>query len=216
MADKLRRGQQAAYASIALAFVLWYAMFVIRPFNFWLMMSFSTSVLACIAFAFGRPLFQKQEWSGKNLAIGFASAALLYGIFWLGNQVTIWVAENLPSLLPNRSEDLTAVYANRGALPPALVGALLFFPIGFGEEVFWRGFIQRFFLAKWNGPKAFTVTALLYVLVHLATGNPILIAAAFACGVFWSGLYWATGSLVPVLVSHMLWDPFIFILYPIM
>ena len=215
MGYHLKRRQQAAYASIALAFVLWYAMFVIRPFNFWLMMSLSTSLLSIIAFAFARPIFQKHEWNWRNLAIGVSSAALLYGIFWLGNHMTIWIAEAFPRLLPHRSENLTSVYANRGVLPPAVVGALLFFPIGFGEEFFWRGLIQRFFVAKWNAPKAFVMTTLLYVLVHISTWNPIILMAALACGLFWGGLYWATGSIVPVLVSHMLWDPFIFILYPI-
>jgi membrane protease YdiL (CAAX protease family) len=62
---------------------------------------------------------------------------------------------------------------------------------------------------------AYFVTILLYAGIHLPTKNPVLILAALTCGVFWGGLYWATGRLVPVLVSHMLWDPAIFVIFPI-
>jgi hypothetical protein len=92
---------------------------------------------------------------------------------------------------------------------------LLFFPIGFGEEIFWRGYVQRGFAEKWSGRRAFILTTLLYTAVHLPTGNTVLIAAALTCGLFWSGVYFATGRLLPVLISHMLWDPAIFIVWPI-
>ena len=34
-------------------------------------------------------------------------------------------------------------------------------------------------------------------------------------GLFWGGMYLKTGSLVPVLISHMIWDPLIFVLVPV-
>jgi membrane protease YdiL (CAAX protease family) len=203
------------YGSIGLAFALWGIIFVLRPFNFWLMMSLSTTLLALISFLFGWPLILKDELNWKNGILGIGLAAILYALFWLGNQGLIIISEWLPSLLPNRSANIHAVYTNRGNLPPLLVGTLLFFPIGFGEEIFWRGFIQRQFSKKWNPGSAFLLTTFLYTAVHFPTGNPVLILAALTCGLFWGGLYWATGSLVPVLISHILWDPAIFVIWPI-
>ena len=203
------------YLSIALAFVLWIVMFIIRPFNFWLMLSFSTSLLAAVAFVFGHPVISKEELSWKNLLLGVLMAILLYLIFWIGNQTLILISGLFPSLLPDRAGNISAVYANRGILSPLLVGTLLFFPIGFGEELFWRGFIQRRLAEKWSPAAACIVTILLYVGVHLPTENRVLILAALTCGVFWGGLYWATGRLVPVIVCHMLWDPAIFVFWPI-
>lgn len=205
----------AVYLGILLAFVLWFVMFVIRPLNFWLMMSFSTSLLAALSFAFGRPLIPRQEVTGSNILLGILSAALLYALFWVGNQVLVFISHILPSLIPDRAGNINAVYANRGALSPVLVGILLFFPIGFGEEVFWRGFVQRRFSSRWTPWTAFIVTTFLYVAVHLPTGNPVLILAALTCGLFWGGLYIATGRLMPVLISHMVWDPVIFVIRPI-
>lgn len=201
--------------SVVLAFVLWIVIFIIRPFNFWLMLSFSTSLLAAVALVLGHPVISKDELSLENLLLGVLMALLLYFIFWVGNQALMLFSYLFPSLLPDRAGDIGAVYTNRGNLSPLLVGTLLFFPIGFGEELFWRGFIQRRFAEKWTPMTAYFVTILLYAGIHLPTKNPVLILAALTCGVFWGGLYWATGRLVPVLVSHMLWDPAIFVIFPI-
>lgn len=204
----------ALFFSIILAFVLWFIMFIVRPFNFWLMMSVSTSLLAAVSFAFGRPLIPREEFSWKNILLGILAAVLLYVVFWVGNQALILISGALPALIPDREGNIEAVYANRGALSPFVVGALLFFPIGFGEEIFWRGFVQRRFSHKSGPLAAFALTTLLYVGVHVPTWNPVLILAALTCGVFWGGLYLASGRLVPVLVSHMLWDPMIFVAWP--
>jgi membrane protease YdiL (CAAX protease family) len=203
------------YLSILLAFALWAVMFVLRPLNFWLMLSFSTSLLGGISLTHVRPLLRREELTLKNFLLGFLMAGLLYAIFWLGNQFLIFFSMLFPYLLPDRSGNISSVYANLGSLPPALVGALLFFPIGFGEEIFWRGFVQRRLAERWNPAVGFALALLLYTGVHLPTGNPVLILAAFACGAFWGGLYWLTGSILPVLISHMLWDPAIFVIWPI-
>jgi hypothetical protein len=203
------------YLSILLAFALWIIMFVLRPLNFWLMLSFSTSLLGAIALSQARPLLRREELNLKNLFLGLFMAGLLYAIFWLGNQLLILVSTLFPVLLSDRSGNIASVYANLGSLPPALVGALLFFPIGFGEEIFWRGFVQRRLAETWNPAAGFALTLLLYTGVHLPTGNPVLILAAFACGAFWGGLYLLTGRFLPVLISHMLWDPAIFVIWPI-
>jgi hypothetical protein len=207
--------QRGLWPSIVLAFVLWIVIFVFRPLNFWILLTFSTSLLAAIAFAIGRPLIPSREFTAKNLLLGILLAALLYAIFYVGNQFLVLVSRLFPALLPDPAGNIASVYANLGGLSPGLVAFLLFFPIGFGEEIFWRGFVQRRFRERWSARSAFVLTALLYTAIHLPTGNPVLILAALTCGLFWGGFYWATGSLVPVLVSHMLWDPFIFVILPI-
>jgi membrane protease YdiL (CAAX protease family) len=207
--------QKGLWPSIGAAFVLWGATFVLKPFNFWFMLTFSTSLLAAITFLLGRPLRLGREFTSKNVLLGVVLAAILYALFYTGNQFLKMMSGLFPGLLPDRAGNIASVYENLGGISPAVVGSLLFFPIGFGEEIFWRGFVQRRLSERWNAGPAFVVTALLYTGIHLATGNPVLILAALTCGLFWGGFYWATGSLVSVLVSHMLWDPFIFVIWPI-
>jgi hypothetical protein len=207
--------QKGLWAGILLAFVLWIVIFVIRPLNFWVMLTFSTSLLAAVAFALGRPVIPSREFTAKKVFLGILLAALLYAVFYVGNQFLMMASRLFPALLPDPAGDIASVYANLGGLSPALVAFLLFFPIGFGEEIFWRGFVQRRLRGRWSARSAFLLTTLLYTAIHLPTGNPVLILAALTCGLFWGGFYWATGSLVPVLVSHMFWDPFIFVIWPI-
>jgi membrane protease YdiL (CAAX protease family) len=201
-------------SSVLLAFFLWYATFIIRPFNFWLMMTFNTVLLSAISFIAGKAPWNKKEWNLRNTGIGILAAIALYGIFWLGHEILI-LASAYTGMLPERAENLNAIYASRAELPQYMIAILLFFPIGSGEEIYWRGFIQRSFQARWGKGIAFLLTVILYTGVHLPTGNPVLVLAAFICGIYWSGLYWYTGSLVPVLISHMLWDPFIFVIAPV-
>jgi len=202
------------YLSIILAFVLWFMMFVVRPFNFWILMSISTVLLSVISFVAGRPIFKKTEFNFKNVLLGIFFALILYGIFWTGNRIIILMTDMHPALSPFLKEKMNLIYANRDELPVYIVGILLFFPIGFGEEIFWRGFIQKYFTHRWNAPMAVIITTVLYTAVHLPTGNPVLIMASLTCGLFWGSLYWFTGNLVPVVLSHMVWDVAVFVLWP--
>jgi uncharacterized protein len=214
MKQGFRGGLGAIVVSILLAFGLWHVMFVLRPFNFWMMMTGSTVLLAAVSLWRGGIPCRMEELNSRNVMKGLAAAAVLYGIFWLGHAALAW-AEEHTSLLPHRVEQLDAIYANRDMASSWLVALVLFFPIGFGEEVFWRGFVQRGFQGRWGKPSSFLLCVALYTAVHGSTGNPVLILAALMCGLFWSGLYWYSGSLVPVIISHMVWDPLIFVIAPI-
>jgi len=214
MSHNPRTKSVAVYASLVLTFGLWFVMFVVKPFNFFLMMSLSTVLLSLIAFGAGWPVFKKEELTGRNILLGAATAIVLYAVFLIGNRMLTFISDGL-GLIPGRAENLLSIYARQGSMSPALVGTLLFFPIGFGEEVYWRGLVQRYFMSRWGGLNGFWITALIYTLVHVPTLNPVLILAAFTCGLFWGGVFALTGSLVPVLISHMIWDPLIFTILPI-
>jgi membrane protease YdiL (CAAX protease family) len=130
--------------SVLLAFFLWYATFIVRPFNFWLTMTFNTVLLSAISFIAGKTPWNKKEWSLRTTGIGIAAAIVLYGIFWLGHEILI-LANTYTGMLPRRVENLNAIYSSRAELPQYIIAILLFFPIGFGEEIYWRGFFQRVF-----------------------------------------------------------------------
>ena len=196
------------FASICLAAILWFVIFVVRPANFWLMMAAATTLLSAIALTFGRPLFSAHDFSIKNILIGAASAIVLWAIFAAGGEI-------LGMIFQRKSEFVNMVYANRGELSPVAVGALLFFPIGFGEEIFWRGYVQKKLGERFGKFAGLAVATALYITVHIPTLNPVLLLAAAFCGLFWGGLYIFTGSLTAVLVSHMLWDPLIFVIFPV-
>jgi membrane protease YdiL (CAAX protease family) len=74
-------------------------------------------------------------------------------------------------------------------------------PVVFAEEVLWRGYVQRP-PGLWSALGAAT----LYALAHAPAGSVLLVAVAFVCGLFWSLLRDVSGSLVPSLCAHLVWD----------
>jgi membrane protease YdiL (CAAX protease family) len=205
----------AVYGSMAFSSLLWFIIFVLRPFNFWFSMAASTFSLIIISCAFGWPILRRSDFTLRNIFIGLGSAGVLYFIFRTGNRILILLTQSGLNIFSSRIENLDSIYSNTGHLSPAVIGILLFFPIGFGEEFFWRGYIQRYFSHRTNGFTGVLITTFFYTLIHVPTYNPVLILAACVCGLFWGTMYWLSGNLAPSLISHMVWDPFIFIIFPV-
>ena len=108
-----------------------------------------------------------------------------------------------------------AIYAIRELGNPWLVGAVLLFVTSPGEELFWRGYIQRQAMRRLGQGRGTAVGVLLYGAVHLASGNIMLVMAAWVAGLFWCALYRWRGSLTACIVSHALWTVGVFLLFPI-
>jgi len=136
---------------------------------------------------------------GRDVALGLASAALLYQIFEVGDRVA-------RSVMPRGSKEIKDIYALRTIAPKEEIAARLATVIGPAEELFWRGFVQ---------PRAGGLAAAAaYGGVHVVTGNVTLIGAAAIAGIYW-GLLRALGMSMPALItSHIAWDIWIFLLAP--
>jgi membrane protease YdiL (CAAX protease family) len=198
------------FLSVFLAAVLWYLMFVVKPFeNFWVMMAISTSILSVISLAFYKDQLKSANWNLKEILFGISSAVLLYGLFFIGKLIL-----DKAGIIPDHQTSINSVYANRGQLPSYVVALLLFFPIGFGEEIFWRGFLQRTMSEKYGKTISLLVTTFFYVAVHIPTKNPILLLAALIVGLVWGLMFNWRNNIVAPMVSHMVWDPLIFVLIP--
>ncbi len=194
---------------VALATLLWAVMFGLEWGNFWLNMTVSASALALIA------LWQQREnlnrlfaYSHKFVLIGLASAALLYALFMLGD----WAAS---SLLPFATEQVGGIYAMKSQMPSLTIGLLLVFIIGPAEEIFWRGFLQDRLGERYGRMRGWLVMGIIYGAVHLWAMNFMLFAAALICGLFWGAMFMRWKSLVPVIISHAVWDVAIFVLLPL-
>lgn len=196
----------SAALSLVLAAVLWALVFLVRPFNFWAMMSFATLILLVASVAINRNGISF-DLSPSRILLGLISALLLYGLFFAGFQVT--------KIIPILSEGVSKVYELRASAPPLIIGLLLIFPIASGEEVYWRGLIQRRFTQKWGFTAGFILATAAYALVHLPTMNPPLLLTAFIGGLVWGYLYKFTGSLIPGTLSHVVFDLLIFVIAPL-
>lgn len=195
--------------TLLIATLLWYLLFVIKPLNFWLEMSLSISSLVVMAILFNKDSFKIGKLTIRHILIGTLSAIVLYAIFYLGNIVTGF-------LFPFKDTQVLSVYTNRSNGNLLWIGLLLLLVIGPGEEIYWRGFIQNTLSLKMGETKGYVISVLLYAGVHIITGNVMLVIAALVCGIFWGWLYKREKCLLPVIISHALWDLTIFVLLPLM
>ncbi|WP_425331112.1 CPBP family intramembrane glutamic endopeptidase [Clostridium aminobutyricum] len=194
--------------TLLISAVLWFLMFIIKPMNFWIEMSLSISILVALSYWVKRDLFQLSKITWRAIIIGILSAIILYAVFYVGNIVSGY-------LFPFKEAQVLSVYSNKSQGSPLLIGSLLLLLIGPGEELFWRGFIQQSLATKLGETKGYLLSTLFYTGVHIVTGNFMLIIAALVCGAFWGFMYKKEKSLVPVIISHALWDFTIFVLFPL-
>ena len=172
-------------------------------------MAISTSILIIISLTNFPDSIKLNEIKFQEILIGIGSAVLLYCVFWFGKYIL-----DLTGFIPNHNQNISSVYASKGIFPGWVIALLLFFPIGFGEEIFWRGYLQRYLSSKYGKWIGFFVTVVLYTSVHICTLNPVLLLASFLVGIYWGLIYLWRKNLTAVLISHMIWDPFIFIILP--
>ena len=183
------------------------------PLDFWWWMSATQLSLLLVAFgtdAGARHAAAADLRTGlfRKISLGLLSAAVLYGIFWAGNLL-------VHALLPGAVGGIASLYDLKGCASTARVALLLGLVIGPGEELVWRGVIQRAFTARLGAVGGLLAATGLYAVVHLSSGNPMLILAAVVCGLFWGLLYQRTGSIALVVISHTAWDLVVFLTLPL-
>ncbi|MBN1939108.1 MAG: CPBP family intramembrane metalloprotease [Candidatus Aminicenantes bacterium] len=184
----------------------------IGPLDFWWLMGGILVLLVGMGVMLDRsfpPLLRAdlQSGPGRKILLGAVSAVALYALFFVGNAAS-------RSLFPFAALGISSVYEFKGGASTLRIGLLLTLVIGPGEELFWRGFLQRRFSARFGPGRGFAAATALYIAVHLGSANPMLILAAAVCGVFWGFLYLRTGSALLCAVSHTLWDLAVFLFFP--
>lgn len=195
--------------TLPVAFGLWLLTFAVPAGNFWVKLCLSASILAAAGLMLSRGerrfLF---GFKRRHLWLGPVSALVLYGIFWLGNGLSTM-------LFPFASKEISSIYLNKTQLPSFVIGLLLLFVMGPAEEIYWHGFVQRRFSHRFGAVVGVLLTAMIYAVVHVVALNFMLFVAAGVCGLFWGVLYQREQSLIPVIISHSLWDLIIFVLFPL-
>jgi uncharacterized protein len=200
---------------IALAIMMFAPMFVLQklgPFDFWWWMSTNLAVLLVICFLTEHDYLTllKKDFSGgiwRKTGIGLLSAFLLYVVFFIGN----YLSRKWFNFAGQGIED---VYKFKGDATGIRIAFLMILVIGPGEELFWRGYLQRKLSLKTGKWAGLIIGLLLYTGVHIFTGNFMLIMAALICGFFWGWIYLKYNSMLINVISHTIWDIVVFLLLP--
>lgn len=183
------------------------------PVDFWWGMSLSVAflvVLSCLADSAIRLslLMDWKEGLGKKVGLAVFSALFLYGVFWVGNAAS-------RAVLPSAGKEIGLVYGFKQSAALGRIGLLIVFAIGPGEELFWRGFVQRRWQQRLGRPLGWVLASLFYAAVHVGSGNFILVLSALVCGLYWGALYSRFQSAILVAISHTVWDMLIFVFFPL-
>lgn len=194
------------------AFVLWGVMF--SPLTaphvpFWWMMAGSSLALSAAALLLRPALRNEIRFGWKDAVAGAAIAALLWGVFWTGDRLSSLVFD---FARPQVNE----IYAMKTGESRWLLSGLLLLIIGPAEEIFWRGYVQRTLSERGNPDRGFVAATALYALVHAASLNFMLVAAAFTAGAVWGALYrYFPHRFGAIVLSHALWDAAVFVWWPV-
>lgn len=145
--------------------------------------------------------------SARTVVLGLVAGAILYAATYAGAAV-------FRGLWPGFDGHARLLYSLRGSHGIAFLAPTLLL-IVVAEEAVWRGVVARYLMERRGRIAGVVAGAAIYALAHTATLNPLLIAAALGCGIFWGLLYAATDSLVASIVCHLVWDVFLMFLLPV-
>ena len=153
------------------------------------------------------PSLRRERLRPSDLIKGLGSAAALYGIFRLGDGLA-------RRIMPAGEQEIDAIYELRGGASRARIAGALALVIGPGEELFWRGLLQRRLTRRYGRLAGWLLASSIYGGVHLVSTNLTLTGAATTAGLFWGGLYAREQRMAPLIVSHIAWDIWIFLIAP--
>jgi uncharacterized protein len=167
---------------------------------------FTGSILILIIYARLQETMNDKASFYKYFLYGILSGVLLYILFWLGHQSFTLV--HLPF-------DKTIRNLYRWYAPTLFWHYIALFLVAVpGEEIFWRGFIQKRLIKYFNPVLSIIAASVLYGTVNIYSGSFLLVLSAFISGTVWGILYWWKRSMPLVIVSHITFDLLIFIIFP--
>jgi len=193
--------------SVLLAVLFWFVTFYLTWASFWIKISFSAATLALLSLILQPSRKERIRIDARAVALGLASAAILYFIFWTGKAVS-------EVIFPFSGGQIGGIYDKGAGTPLWLIALLLFFVTGPSEELYWRGYLQKNLMMRYGQWQGWLLATAIYAAVHIWSFNFMLIGAAAVAGAFWGAMYWRLQNLTPVIISHSVWSAVIFAVFP--
>lgn len=176
------------------------------PLDPWRGMTLAMGTLLAGSLLF-RAVRRRMSPTVGRVALGLAAGGILYGLTRLGVSLLtqFWPAWE------HHARTLSAWKS--GYSTPFLAATLVMIVVA--EEAVWRGVVARFAIERLGQLPGLVLGAAFYTAAHGVTMNPLLLAAAFGCGLYWGLLYIVTDDLTAPLVSHLVWDVLVMFLFPV-
>lgn len=195
-----------ALLGLAMAIPAFAATFAGPRSKFWSRMTWTGLGFGALAFGGDREI-RETRIRARDIPLGLASAGALYVTFKLGDLAA-------RRLIPRGDREIREIYALRTVRPRPEIAVRLATIIGPAEELFWRGLVQGAFQRRFGTWRAMVLTNSAYTGVHLAARNFTLLGAAGVAGLHWGVLRALRLPLGALIVSHVAWDIWIFLIQP--
>lgn len=197
---------------LLLTSVVWLAGFaLLQSRGTWLTFAVAGPILATLSVSFDTGTLPLLRPSVRKLALGLTFGLLMVA---LTRAAFAGVSPLLPAARASTLRLVELFYA--GGFPLA-VRVVLIVVIAASEEILFRGTVadargagQR---PSRRGPRVAALAAI-YAFASLSLGSPLLVLCAFCCGLAWGALRVATGSLIPSMVAHVVWDVGVLVVFP--
>jgi uncharacterized protein len=174
--------------------------------RFWSRMTLTGLGLGSLALLTSRPARRARvRW--WHVPLGLLSAGVLYVTFQVGDRFA-------RRFVPSGDREIREIYDLRTLRPKGEIATRLATIIGPAEELFWRGLVQSALMRRYGRWTGAALAATAYGGVHVVSGNFTLLGAAGIAGAHWSALYAAGVPLGALIVSHVAWDVWIFLVQP--
>lgn len=129
-----------------------------------------------------------------------ATSLLALGSIILAEEINILVGYVLP--LPDSFLQLEELLNPDGFLAMGLLITTVVFLAPVGEELVFRGFLQKFLEKSWGDvTRAVLFTSLFFAVIHL---NPYWLVQIYLLGVLLGYIAWKTDSILPGILFHIL------------
>jgi len=168
---------------------------------------FTATMLFLISYAILHEPMEDKDSLPKYLFFGIIFGVATFFIFYLGNVLIEFF--NIATV----EKQISKLY--KMATPTLwwhfIVLVLIIVP---GEEIFWRGFVQKRLMKIFHSWTSILIASTLYASVHVWSGQFILVFAAFVAGIIFGTLYQWRKSLPFVIIAHLTFDLLLFIIFP--
>lgn len=193
--------------ALVLAHFSLYISFVHPLGSFWVCFTIALFTLIIYALIFGRI-----DWKKPNLKtsiVAIISGIALYALFLIGKKMMV---VSFPSLIV----ELENLY--RVVKPEQLLHYFALFLIVIpGEEIFWRGYIfQRLLKLKLSPIVAIILATIFYTSANIFAGSILLLLASIIAGFVWTVMYYYTKNIWSVLISHLVFDLLLLVVFPLL
>ncbi|CAM4049499.1 CPBP family intramembrane glutamic endopeptidase [Lederbergia lenta] len=189
---------------ILLAYILIYVSFDNNGV-FWYL--YTATMLFLISIAILSEKMEDEASSQKYFIFGLLSGISLYILFFAGD----WLFSLLPGSFDKQITKVYSLFSFKWIWHYLV----LFFIIIPGEEIFWRGFVQKRLTRYMDIKVAILIAATLNAAAYILSGFTILIIAAFISGIVWGSLYVWKRSMPLIIISHLIFDLLLLIIWPL-